>query len=150
MTVTHARFPAFMSERHAHERLMCTLVLDGGWRQQFRGVSYDGTPGVLLTKDAGEAHVDRFSRSGAEVLMLEISRSRAPHLESCIERLLDARCIADVDTRPVARRIARELLAPDDLSPLIVESLALELLGTAARHHGSAGARTAPSWLARA
>ncbi|HUQ82666.1 MAG TPA: AraC family transcriptional regulator [Gemmatimonadaceae bacterium] len=149
MIVTFARFPAFTSERHTHARPMCTVTLDGVLRQQVCGASYDGTPGVLLTKDAGEAHVDRFSRGGAEVLLFELSAS-APHLDTCVSRLLAARCVADVDARPLARRIARELVTPDDVSPLMVESLALELLGTAARHHGSVAARSAPVWLERA
>jgi AraC family transcriptional regulator len=150
MTVTRARFRGFTTPRHAHERAMCTHTLRGRWVQDIRGRSLDCMPDTLLTKDAGESHVDRFMQPGIDVLMIEVERGRREELRPSLDMLIESQHVREDGVGPLAWRIALELDEPDDLAPIVVEGLVLELLGTAARRHSPRSDRPPPPWVERA
>src|SRR5205085_7256525 len=52
-----------------------------------------------------------------------------------------------VAVAPIANRVAREIDAADEVSPLVVEGLLLELIGTASR---PVTCKFPPSWLSAA
>ena len=150
LRVTNARFPALTSARHAHEQSMCTFTLAGQWTQTRAGTMLECRTGSLLTKEGGEAHVDRFEPPGIHVLMVEVDTSAAKHLRSCFATLLDGRCLPSGSLTPLAHRVVTEMSVPSDVTPLVVEGLLFELLGSAARVHASRPSQGVPTWLRRA
>lgn len=145
-----ARFPpALHLPRHAHEHPTLAVVLSGRFRKQVAHGIQDAVPCSLIAEPPGERHANWFGPQGARVVLLQ-----PLVLEEDGEvpwRTLFARPRATVDPwgAALARRIAEELTEPDDLSPLALHALTLELVVRAARGEPpEAGKQPAP-WLAR-
>jgi AraC family transcriptional regulator len=145
-----ASFPAALHlPRHAHEHPTLAVVLSGRFRKQLaRGVQ-EAVPCSLIAEPAGERHANWFGPRGARVVLLQ-----PLFLEEDGEvpwRTLFARPRAAVDPwgAALARRIAEELTAPDDLSPLALHALTLELVVRAARGESPEPGKRPPPWLSR-
>jgi len=145
-----ADFPAALHlARHAHEHPTMAVVLSGVFRKELAGGVQEAAPGTLIAEPAGERHANWFGPRGARVVLLQ---PLLPGEEGEIPwRTLFGRPHLSVDPwcAALARRIARELSSPDDLSLLALEGLVLELLISAARGRPSGPLRRAPPWLAR-
>jgi AraC-like DNA-binding protein len=83
-----------------------------------------------------EPHVDVFGRAGARIVVVETNDDPG------LDKVSWSR---DWDATVIALRIARELAAPDDFTPLAVEGLVLEL--SAARQRHPRRTARAPIWL---
>ncbi len=92
----------------------------------------EATRGLVVTMPNEERHEDRFGRTGARIVVVELCE-----LESLS-------VFRDWEATLLSLRIARELAAPDRFTPLVVEGIALELTALAARE---AVRRRPPSWL---
>ena len=133
---------------HAHQRPYVCTVLRGSFEETSGNVLRRCHSSTVLLRPAGETHADRFGPSGAICLNVELSERFVGRLQLC----------ADLFTRPVqldggaawllALRLGREYRAPDEVSPLAVECLVLEMLLDAwrARKHRADDSR----WLERA
>lgn len=134
--------------RHAHEHAHFCLVISGRYEVEsgdLRGRCRDLT---LLFHPAGTVHEDRFLATGGRALMISlepelIERSGDPSLAD--------RSVAldDPEIGFPASRIRHELRAPDGLSGLSIEGLALELLSRVSRRVEWSDTRR-PRWLDRA
>ena len=109
----------------------------------------DCGPGSVVVKPPGESHANRYGEAGAHCLVLEVTPGR----------LAAARPFADLFDRPaylppgqltaLFLRIYEEFRQPDRASPLVLEGLVLELIGTAARRGPPRGPSAPPPWLRR-
>lgn len=134
--------PGLSLPAHSHAQACVAVVTRGG----FEGVwgSREGTasPGTLIVEPAGEMHANRFfERSGAEVVAIQPAGDLAtgahrPGREARPEAL------------GVAWRITGELNRPDDVTPIALEGMALELLAIASRATQASERRG--RWLSRA
>lgn len=131
--------------RHVHARPYVCFVVEGRYRERSSGTTTECGPSTLLIHPAGASHSDRFEADPARLLMLELD---AAWLDSLDVPSLDVPAI--FPGGPVAAfgsRIRREAAWHDDVSPLALEGLVLELLASAHRERKGTGPRTAPAWL---
>jgi len=128
--------------RHAHERALLCLVVDGGCRERAHGWERDLARGDLFFCPAGEAHHQRFP-DASRFLIVELAGPSA--------RLADAgwgpRLLEDPAARAEAWRLVPELEQPDDLTPLAVESVLLDLTVRLLRRSGTATRPRRPAWI---
>lgn len=110
---------------HTHEQACFTALLGGSYREEFRSGSLDCVPGNVLFRPAEAIHRDRIGRAGARCLIVELSSSWAGKLRGSGGGLDAPHRSREVQL--VLPRILRELRLADDLSPLILEGLVLEL-----------------------
>ncbi len=150
MRVTHARLPPLACPRHYHERNVCTVLLEGRWDEKLGTTTRACTPATTLTKPAGAEHVDRFMGGRIRVVLIEIDVAASAPLAPCERLFSDPRCVKSHAIMALAGRIAAELDVPDPFTPVVVEGMALELLGTAARWAVHGGSRVPPRWLEQA
>jgi AraC family transcriptional regulator len=113
------------------------------------GKPWASAPGMLLTEPAGERHANHFSRSGAQVLVIQPDPvTRAETLRACGTLLTRINHGQAAVSHALARRLAAEIRYRDAGSALAIEALALELLASAARFEERAPARGRPPlWL---
>jgi AraC family transcriptional regulator len=137
--------PSQVIPRHVHARPYICFVLEGRYRERSFRTTTECGPSTLLIHPAGAVHSDRFEVDPARLLMLE----------------LDARWLSSLDVPPLGTpaafpggpvaafgsRIRREAMWRDDVSPLALEGLVLELLASAHREGKETGPRAAPAWL---
>jgi AraC family transcriptional regulator len=143
-------FPAReLLPKHHHDRAVVGVTLSGEWDSILSSHRLENCSGVLHTEPAGDSHSNRFGNRGGHVLIIQPDSS-STELFRPFKSLLDSpQQVRSVQIRPLAQRIRQEIQQPDDLSPLAVEYLCMELLLAATR----AERRThtvPPSWLTRA
>ncbi len=111
--------------RHSHPHGCIAVVAEGAVDKAFARVFGTASQGAVITMPPEEPHVDTFGRTGARLVVVESPADEDVALER------DWACLL------IATKIARELEAPDSLTPLAVEGLALELAAAARRLHRS-------------
>ena len=143
-------FPAGLSlPQHAHDRATLAIVLNGGFRKQLlRGVQ-ECRPCSVIGEPAGERHSNWFGPRGARVLLLQPAPRGDERAGGWCSLFAAPRFFLDANIADLARRAFRELLDPDDLSPLALEALGTELFVAARRNVNSEYQGRAPAWMSR-
>ena len=89
----------------------------------------------------------RFSRDGARTLTVELESARMLMLRQAGFPVDRPFCKCSGVCAGLALRMYRELRRRDEFTPLVLEGLALELLGEAFRLGGKVSKRNPPKWL---
>lgn len=148
--------PGAVLEPHAHDRPTFAVILSGGFELAFgnpamRRPRLPCPAGTVLTQPAGETHANYIADGGAAGVVLQPDDRTDALPEPCTKLLARVHHFRDGPIAAKARQLAREMTAPDDLTPLAVESLAWEMLAEAARLEARGALRgEAPRWLHRA
>lgn len=156
--VTLAWFPPGATlDAHVHDRPTCATMLEGGFDLAFTSPAIRRSrlaclPGTIFTEPAGEKHANYVGPHGARVVVLQPDLRAAQLPASCIAMLDRVNHFRDGPMGVAARRIAREISAPDDITPLAIDGLVLEMLAQAARFNAEAAFREheLPAWFCRA
>lgn len=132
--VIEATFPPLLKlASHYHERAGFSVILEGGLEKEFGSLTVTSPAPAFVTMPPAEKHKAVFAQTGGHLLIIEPEATIGDLLRPCnglLERVSHTR---DPKVTHIARRITWELQAPDDLSPLAIEGLVLELLASAAR-----------------
>lgn len=135
--------------RHCHANPYLTLVLSGNYYEKHADREFQWDEGALHLLPAGERHENRFA-TAVRLLRVKIE---AP----AIERLggEHARCLSEPHeisgalSSWLANRMMREFVAQDDIAPLAMEGVLLEMLAESARSSDEFLGSNAPNWLRR-
>jgi AraC family transcriptional regulator len=152
--VTRVRFPPLLKlTLHTHERATVAVILNGSFDGLMRSSSHPCPAATVLTEPPGEPHGNLFERAGADVLTVQPDPARLELLEPFTGLLGEVNHMRDLAVTALARRVAGELSAPDDVTPFAVEGLILEMLALTARLRtvpGPGPGRRPPHWLGEA
>lgn len=149
LSILRAKYDGGVSlPEHEHEEALFCLVTSGSLVETCDRRSYELGEGSVMLKPAGSVHANRFGPEGADLLIggLASGEATAGRLNGHLVRRISH--FTDGPVTLLALRIHRELLAQDDLTPVIVDGLVRELLVLAMRHEDH-GTRSAPPWLRR-
>ena len=148
--VTEARFPAaYRIPTHFHDRPVVGITLAGEWDSVLGATRLVNAPGTLHVEPAGDCHSNRFGNRGGHVLVIQPDpadttlRPFQPALSTAHQLRVGPSGMLS------AERLTRELAEPDDLTPLAIESLSVDLLIAASRLT-LADSGAIPAWLTRA
>jgi AraC family transcriptional regulator len=134
---------------HEHANAFFCLLLEGCCSQSWYPQTWKDKPLTLTMFPAGLAHANRWHNSGGRVLHVEFAR---PWLERLRGRTAVLDCPADYEGGAqvwLARRLVEECRRQDDVSPLAVEGLVLELLAECSRSQIESTHLHPPRWLNR-
>ncbi|HEV2853641.1 MAG TPA: AraC family transcriptional regulator [Thermoanaerobaculia bacterium] len=137
--------------RHSHAHAHFCFILKGRYLTSARGVEGTCGPATMLFHPPGVTHGDRFhpDSRGGRFLAVSIAPETLA-LAGGHGGLIDHEAGFTAGELPaLGIRIYRELRSRDEVSPLVIEGLALELLALAARETRRTGKGT-PAWLANA
>lgn len=144
-------------EPHFHDRPTFAVILAGGFDVHFTSPSIRRStlscpPGTVITQPADERHANYIAEGGARGVVLQPDLARAELPRRCAQLLDRINHFRDGPISTQAHRIAREMYAPDELTPLALEGLALEMLAEAARLDSGCDLSPGEStpWLRRA
>lgn len=150
--VEAARFaPDLVLPRHVHERAVLAVFLQGAMETTICGRTLDCGSSSVLIEPRGEPHAQRFMRTGAELLVIQPDPAGMSSFEGVGRLFDDVGRFDDGGIAAIGRRILYEFRAPDGVSPLAIEGLALEIVALAARlgEQKRSGALP-PAWLVQA
>jgi len=126
---------------HDHRDATIAVVLRGGFEGRWAWGRGTCAPGALIVEPAGAQHSNAFGPDGAVVVAVQPTQALAASLD-------DPSRAPSPAALALAWRAASELHVVDDLTPIALEGLSLELLAIA-RRTAAPSPRIAP-WLERA
>src|SRR5262245_9677176 len=133
---------------HEHLRSFFCLLVDGWMENDYGRRLIPFHPHLNIYHPAGTIHTTTVAGRGARLLTMEV----APEWERRVQGLValpgSPAAVPFEDGAWLARRLLREMAAPEPCSVLVFEGIALELLAAAGR--ASLAERSAPGWLVRA
>ncbi len=130
---------------HTHDRPIFGVMLSGAFDSAIAHRTLDCPPAAVWVEPLGERHANRIGRDGARVLVVQPD----PAAFVAFGGFLDAvRHLRHAGIAADANRIAQEINAADDLSPLVVDGLVHTMLAAAARQHRAGRFHErVPPWL---
>lgn len=143
--------PRLRTPVHEHDVACVHFVLSGVYEESDRTGRHRLVAGEVLFKPPGIAHWNEFHEAGSVALRFEVDLESIPALERRLPRRpKSVRCPAIAS---IATRARDEIASGDDLAPVMVDGLALDLLTRIARADRPASrsdrrlARACASWL---
>lgn len=131
---------------HSHPHTVLSLVLAGSFEERHGRMLHHRRPGPMRLWPAGREHSNRYGASGARSCLIELAPETLPiNLERCVTGAGAFFAEASEPTL-VAHQMRRELGCADDVSPLALEGLLLQLLGAILRSRRIRESRI-PAWL---
>lgn len=120
--------PSTQVPMHTHENATIVLIMSGDYRETFRGRTIIHPPMTVIAKPAGERHANDIGAKGASCLVLELTNAKVSELDS-ICRPCEAPAVRRGGSASLtALKILRELRRPDALTPLALESAAMQMV----------------------
>jgi AraC family transcriptional regulator len=118
---------------HTHDSLVMSFVV-GGEMIETNGYSrFECEQSGLVVNPAGMSHSCLYGTSGAKCLVIEVAPQRLASLRQCAINLGEPVYAGGEALSGLARRIWGEYKVMDQISPLAIEGLMLELLAGIAR-----------------
>jgi AraC family transcriptional regulator len=151
LTCFETRYGAeYYQPPHTHRQASIYLVLRGALIECCDRRSLDVGPGALVFIPAGEVHANRFLAPDARVFSLWFEDAWRERFEQAAVPLGAPAYFPDGSLSGLGLRLAREAREADEVSPLILEGLALALMGQIARSRTWDAGRCPPPWLRQA
>lgn len=134
--------------KHCHTHAYFTYVLSGSFVEKYADQECVCPEGALRFLPPGELHENEYG-SGARCLLVKIEPSALQRLGDHSPVLSSPGEVSGLASSWLANRLYREFVADDDVAPMAIEGVLLEILAESARAIGEGSAVHAPSWLRR-
>ena len=135
--------------RHFHEHAYLSYVLDGPYLESYGGSeSVTCAPGVLRYLPPGQNHANVFDE-GSHCLIVEVENQALRRVEEHSKALDRPGEIQGIASTWLGRRLNHEFRQKDDLAPVALEGILLEILAEGARKVEAVADSNAalPRWL---
>lgn len=142
--------PELRVPRHRHLRPYFYFVLEGGCTEVYENKARSVGPMTLVFHSPEGTHEDHWQRAGGRCFSVEFSPSRIERAREHARLIDGAAYVRSGDAIWLARRLHREFHSIDDVSPLAMEGLTLEILAAVSRSSGARLERNPPRWLTSA
>jgi AraC family transcriptional regulator len=135
--------------RHCHANSYLTLVLAGNYIEKHSHREFQWREGALHLLPAAQHHENQFV-TAVRLLRVKIEPAAVERLgEEHARYLSEPREISGPLSAWLANRVIREFMAQDDIAPLAMEGVLLEMLAESARSSHQIYGSKVPSWLRR-
>jgi AraC family transcriptional regulator len=136
--------------RHYHELTNVAFVLDGSFTEMLDRRRVECNAGSLLIKPPGEAHANRYGRTGMRCLIIEMHRQQLETLQPWSAALDQVTHVRGGTLSMLGMRIYKEFSLMDGASPLAIEGLMLEFVAHLSRQSKNPSKGKRPRWLEQA
>jgi AraC family transcriptional regulator len=136
--------------RHTHELAHISIVLGGAYAERYGRRERLCVPSALIIHPPDEDHSVAFKSAGARVFSIHVKPlwfERVRDYSRILERPAD---FSGGYTAALALRLYQEFREMDEVAPLMIESLALEIIAAASRQQMSPAEHKPSRWLEQA
>jgi AraC family transcriptional regulator len=142
--------PGLVLPKHSHEHACFIFTLGGSFYETYGKRSRVCKSLTLIYRPSDEVHSDHFYNSGGRCLNIEIEPQwmeliRRPPISLDGSAAFEGGAVAGL-----AIKLYKEFQQPDDVSPIAIEGLFLEIIAEVARHNLKLTSGGVPKWLERA
>jgi AraC family transcriptional regulator len=134
---------------HFHEYTNIALAVEGSFIETVGPRPYEVNPCSVIFRPAGEKHSNRYGKTAAHCLIIEVRPQRLAEVRQVTEILDRASYVEPGLFSHLVLAMSREFRMLDAVAPLAIESLILEMLAQATRL-SSRIERKPPQWLRQA
>jgi AraC family transcriptional regulator len=134
---------------HSHEDAHFVFIVSGAYDTIARQQGHHAEP-RLIFNPAGTTHRDHFRSETGRFFTITVARDEHTRLEGVSGRFTSPTGFGSGDVALVAARIVHEFRQADAHADIVLEGLAIELLGHVAREFEVARRGHPPAWLKRA
>ena len=134
--------------RHYHKDAYLNYILSGEFSECYANTKATCGSGMLRFLPPEELHDNDYVTS-TRCLIVKIDSSALSRLDQHASVLSSPGEVQGFASNWLANRLYREFLAEDDIAPLAMEGVLLEILAESARSIGQADGARAPRWLKR-
>jgi AraC family transcriptional regulator len=139
--------PGLRLPTHRHERAGFCLVLSGNYTEEYRSSSLPCRPQTVTFSPAQEKHANRFGDAGSHCFIIDVDHRRLDRLREYPVKLDRPAYFYGGSLAWLAAKLYREFRDQGEASELIIEGLALEMIGEACRRSISRAGGKLPPWL---
>ncbi|HEX6895992.1 MAG TPA: AraC family transcriptional regulator [Bryobacteraceae bacterium] len=133
---------------HSHSHAYLSLVLSGTYKEKYAERTCVCEEGSLRYLPANELHENEFDVD-VRCLLVKIDPVVLQRLGEHAPVLSKPGEVVGLASAWLANRMVREFRSDDDIAPLAIEGVLLEILAESARAIGEGNGSNAPSWLRR-
>jgi AraC family transcriptional regulator len=134
--------------KHCHSHAYLSYVLSGSYTEKYGDRECVCSERALRFLPPAELHENDYG-AGSRCLLVKIEPSALDRLGEHSPVLSSPGEVAGIASSWLANRLYREFTAEDDVAPLAMEGVLLEILAESARVIGEGTAAHAPAWLRR-
>lgn len=142
--------PALVLPTHAHHRAHLCYVIEGVIQEGVGAREFEVAPGSLIVKGAAVEHWNRFGGQSCLTVAIEIDPERVERLREAAPRFDEMRILASRPMQRIVKQLVVEMRLREHACPLVLEGLALQLIGTIANPSRDTSRHGIPAWLRRA
>ena len=114
---------------HSHDHACICVVVSGTFHEVFTRHTLEINPKSIAFRPAGEVHRDCFGSAGAHCLIIELPGGWADHMRQ-IGQLFDGPiCVQRGQLPWLGIRLYKEYKGWDQVTPLVIEGITLEIAG---------------------
>jgi AraC-like DNA-binding protein/quercetin dioxygenase-like cupin family protein len=147
-TLIETAYPAGLSlARHRHAHAYLSFILSGTYKEKYANRESACPAGSLRFLPPEELHENQFD-SAVRTLLVKIDPLAIGRLSTHSPVLSSPGEVTGLASSWLANRLYREFQASDDVAPMAMEGVLLEVLAESARAIGEGGSH-APLWLRR-
>ena len=152
LTVTENTYvPRLRLPKHTHEQACFCLVLQGRYTETYQQTTLTCEPRSLIFRPAGEAHSDRFSDEAVRCFIIEFETGWLDRVRKHGAKLDGPTTFQQNSLVWLAVRLRHEIKhRMDDVTPLVIEGIMLEMMAEASRCRVKMGGSTKAYWLEQA
>lgn len=143
------RPPGLVLPPHFHEYTNIALALEGSFIETIGPKPYEVNPCSVILRPAGEKHSNRYGKTAAHCLIIEVQPQRLAEVRQVTEILDRASYVEPGLFSHLVLQISREFRMLDAVAPLAIESFIIEMLVQATRLSPTTEGN-APQWLRQA
>ncbi len=126
-------------KRHTHEDAHFLLVIEGVYITSARNIADFCSASTLIFNPAGTTHRDRFQTRGGRFFTVSLEPETLTRLQDGINLINHSIGFPDSEVSWLGSRLYKELQTMDAASPIVMEGMALELLGSTMRRQTGLG-----------
>ena len=134
--------------KHCHSNAYLSFVLSGSYTERYSDRECVCSEGALRFLPPGQVHENEYT-TAVRCLLVRIEPAALDRLGDHSPVLSSPGEVPGLASSWLANRLYREFAAEDDVAPLAVEGVLLEILAESARAIGEGSAAHAPAWLRR-
>ena len=134
--------------RHYHKDAYLNYILGGEFAENYANTRAACGAGMLRFLPPEELHENDYT-TGTRCLIVKIDSSVLSRLGQHASVLSSPGEVQGIASTWLANRLHREFIAEDDIAPLAMEGVLLEILAESARAIGQVDGARAPKWLKR-
>jgi len=134
--------------RHCHSHAYLSFILAGSFIERYEGRECVCSEGMLRFLPPGQLHENSYE-NGSRCLLVKIEPLVLDRLGDHAPVLSAPGEVCGMASSWLANRLCREFAATDDVAPLAMEGVLLEMLAESARSIGDGNGASAPIWLRR-